>query len=122
MRRAQVEERKQPAREVHDTVAQKLTGLALRLEAADALLSNERERARARFRQAVDLTHATLDDVRRSVLDLRAAPLEGLSLGEALRSLINAFGREQHISARFESLGPTMPPSPRIEVGAFRTV
>lgn len=120
-RLAQVEERNRLAREIHDTVAQKLAGLALRLEAADAFLTDrEPERARATVEQAIALTHTALDDVRRSVLDLRAAPLEGRTLGEAVRRLVDGFGREQGIAVSFESHGADRPLSPRVEVGVFR--
>lgn len=119
-RLAQVEERNRLAREIHDTVAQQLAGLALQLEAADALVERDPERGRQTLRRAIDLTHTTLDDVRRSVLDLRAAPLEGLPLHQALRRLVRAFGREQGVKASLRLRGPVRALSPRIELGVFR--
>ncbi len=122
VRLAQVEERNRLAREIHDTVAQKLAGLALRLEAADAFMSHEPERARSAVQEAIDLTHTALDDVRRSVMDLRAAPLEGLPLGEALRRLLDTFARESGVHARLQSNGPDPALPPRLEEGIFRIV
>src|SRR5205814_1017349 len=61
-----------------------------------------------------------LEDVRRSVLDLRAAPLEGLPLAEALRRLVMEFAAEQHVEAAFEARGVDRPLAPRVEVGVFR--
>ena len=119
-RLAETEERNRLAREIHDTVAQGLAGLALQLEAADALLLRDPQRARAAIARAIELSHVALEEVRRSVLDLRAAPLEGLTLGEALYRLVKRFGVEQDIDARIEVVGADRPLPPRIEVGVFR--
>src|SRR5918995_5897832 len=77
-----VEERNRLAREIHDTLAQGLTATALQLEAADALLEAgaEPQRVRAAVTEALRLTRANLEEARRSVLNLRAAPLEGRTL------------------------------------------
>lgn len=77
------------AREIHDTLAQGLTAIALQLETADALLETggSTERIQQMVQQALMLTRQNLDEARRSVLDLRAAPLEGRTLTEALTTL-----------------------------------
>ena len=119
-RLAQVEERNRLAREIHDTVAQTLAGLALRLEVADALSERDPDRGRAALRNAIGLTKNALDEVRRSVTDLRAAPLEGLTLGEALRRLVEQTGHEHALCAEFTLRGADRPLSPRVEMGVFR--
>ncbi|MGI8552374.1 MAG: histidine kinase [Dehalococcoidia bacterium] len=119
-RLAQVEERNRVAREIHDTVAQALAGLSLQLEAADALLDRDPGRAREAVQHAIELCHTALEEVRRSVLDLRAAPLEGLTLGQALRRLVERFDREQRLRTTISIQGSDRPLSPRIEVGVFR--
>ena len=119
-RLAQVEERNRVAREIHDTVAQTLAGLALQLEVADVLFDRDPERGRGAVRDAIGLTHAALDEVRRSVTDLRAAPLEGLTLCEALRRLVDAFAPEHHLQAGLTIKGVDRPLPPRTEVGVFR--
>lgn len=86
-RLAKVEERNRLAREIHDTLAQGMTALALQLETADALISISPERARDNIRRALDLTRLNLEEARRSVLDLRAAPLQDKPLQLALAEL-----------------------------------
>ena len=89
------EERNRLAREIHDTLAQGLAATALHLETVDALLESDPRhmtegdiaRVRAAVHKALALTRQNLDDARRSVLDLRPAPLEGCTLVEALRAL-----------------------------------
>jgi two-component system, NarL family, sensor kinase len=119
---ALVEERNRLAREVHDTLAQELTGIALQLEAADALLDHSPDRARARIRQALERTRESLDEARRSVLDLRAGPLERQALPAALEALLGRFAEETGIavSSQLALAGPRLPA--RVEEALYRIV
>ncbi len=94
---ARVEERARLAREIHDTLAQGLTAIALHLEGALHHLTSQPERARQRLQRALQTTRESLEEARRSVLDLRAAPLAGKPLATALRSLSRAFTSETGI-------------------------
>src|ERR687896_654389 len=106
-----VEERNRLAREIHDTIAQGLTATTLQLESADALLGagSKAERAREPLRRALSLTQSNLEEARRSVLDLRAAPLEGRSLSEALEVLVNGWEVETGIATRFQAVNGSRP-------------
>jgi two-component system NarL family sensor kinase len=117
-----VEERNRLAREIHDTLAQGLTATGLQLESAEALLDHEAGAARAResLRRALSLTRSNLEEARRSVLDLRAAPLEGRSLPEALKSLVNRWEAETGVSTRFKAINGSHPLPPRVEVALYR--
>lgn len=90
------EERNRLAREIHDTLAQGLAAIALQLESAEALLEagTDTKRLRHAIRQALTLARANLEEARRSVLDLRAAPLEGRTLSDALASLLYKLAAE----------------------------
>jgi len=84
------EERNRLAREIHDTLAQGLAALTMQLEVADSLAGTKApddSRLHSAVERALLLARATLDEARRSVLDLREAPLEGRSLSEALEAL-----------------------------------
>src|ERR687889_322050 len=117
-----VEERNRLAREIHDTIAQGLTATTLQLESADALLDagSNAERAREPLRRALSLTQSNLDEARRSVLDLRAAPLEGRSLSEALKTLVGRWETETGIDAHYATVNGARPLPPRIEVALYR--
>jgi two-component system NarL family sensor kinase len=113
---AQTEERNRLAREIHDTIAQDFSAIAFQLEAAEALLEQQAgpERIRRSVSAALGLSRKGLEEARRSVLDLRAAPLEGRTLPEALAALA------AEAAARFE-LGPiasALPPA--VELGLYR--
>ncbi len=117
-----VTERNRLAREIHDTLAQGLAGIVLQLETAEVLLgaSQQNEKLERSIHQALELARANLDEARRSVMDLRAAPLEGRSLADALASLTKS--TEEHASAalRFQVTGANQPLPVRIETGLFR--
>ena len=117
-----VEERNRLAREIHDTIAQGLTATTLQLESADALLDigSSTERAREPLRRALSLTQSNLEEARRSVLDLRAAPLEGRSLSEALQALVNGWETETGVPVRFQAVNGSRPLPPRVEVALYR--
>ena len=87
-RLATIEERNRLARDIHDTLAQGLAAITLQLEAADALAETRPQRAHEAVQRALSLARANLDEARRSVMDLRAAPLQEHALPEALALLI----------------------------------
>src|SRR6185436_96996 len=94
------------------------------LETADALLEANAEAARTRptVQNALALTRANLEEARRSVLDLRAQPLEGKSLVEALATLAaqSEWATRWHAPVHLTITG-TNPPLPgRVEVGLYR--
>ena len=93
-RLARAEERARLAREIHDTLAQGLTGIALHIEGGLRQLERDPSEARERLERALAMARESLEEARRSVLDLRTAPLAGKPLAEALRALGRAFTSE----------------------------
>jgi two-component system NarL family sensor kinase len=118
-----MEERNRLAREIHDTLAQGLTAVSLKLETADALLEANApaEQVQQVVQTALKLTQANLEEARRSVLDLRAAPLEGRTLVEALTTLTQSWSQEQQVPVCLTTTG-ARPLPVRLEVGLYRMV
>jgi two-component system NarL family sensor kinase len=82
------EVRNQLAREIHDTLAQSLAALTLQLEVADAQATRAGDPVLSEsMSRALHLTRATLEEARRSVLDLREGPLDGTNLHDAIVEL-----------------------------------
>src|SRR5215470_12807483 len=99
-RLARAEERTRLAREIHDTLAQGLTAIALNIEGAMHRMDKHPEQARERLERALAMARENLEDARRSVLDLRsAARLEGKPLTEALAGLARSFTSDTGIPA-----------------------
>ena len=117
-----VEERNRLAREIHDTLAQGLSAIALQLETADILLETkgDSERIRRAVQQALHLARTNLDEARRSVLDLRAAPLEGRTLAEAIVQLVQEVTAKHPITIKFQAVGAHRPLPVAVEAGLYR--
>ena len=115
-RLATIEERNRLARDIHDTLAQGLAAITLQLEAADALAEARPQRAHEAVQRALSLARANLDEARRSVMDLRAAPLQEHALPEALALLIAS--TDLTINYSYAPKFPILPP--RIEAGVYR--
>jgi len=105
-RLATTEERNRLAREIHDTIAQGMAATIFNLESAEVMLDSpdpaKRAKAREKISKALNLTRANLDEARRSVLDLRAAPLQEKLLAEAIATLVDNFASETGVEAHFE--------------------
>jgi two-component system NarL family sensor kinase len=54
------------------------------------------------------------------VLDLRAAPLEGRPLSEALKALLERWEAETGITARYRAVNGSRPLPPRVEAALYR--
>ncbi|MCJ7622081.1 MAG: histidine kinase, partial [Anaerolineaceae bacterium] len=80
-------ERNRLARELHDTLAHTLSGLAVQLDAITAIWESIPPRAAGMLERALEITRSGLDETRRTLQDLRAAPLEEMGLALALRLL-----------------------------------
>jgi signal transduction histidine kinase len=105
-------ERNRLARELHDTLAHTLSGLAVQLEAIATIWSSIPPKAHDMLDRALDATRAGLDETRRTLQDLRAAPLEDLGLPLAIRSLANNFAARGGLSLDMDvsSQIPNLPP------------
>ncbi|HEY4384009.1 MAG TPA: GAF domain-containing sensor histidine kinase, partial [Ktedonobacteraceae bacterium] len=118
-RLATTEERNRLAREIHDTIAQGLAAITLHLETADALVEARPGRAHEAIQRALVVARNNLEEARRSVMDLRAAPLQNRSLAEALAELAQspeepAITYQVHPEPHF----PALPA--RVEAGLYR--
>jgi signal transduction histidine kinase len=80
-------ERNRLAREIHDTLAHALSGLAVNLEAVEALWENNPAQAKDILKQSLSVTRSGLVETRRAIQALRAGPLEDLGLVLALKQL-----------------------------------
>jgi two-component system NarL family sensor kinase len=121
-RLATIEERNRLAREIHDTLAQGLAAITLQLETADALAETRPTRAHEAIQRALTLARSNLEEARRSVMDLRAAPLQDRTLVAALADLA-AEESESTTPITHYTLQPPMhfPVLPaRIESGLYR--
>jgi signal transduction histidine kinase len=110
-----LEERARLAREIHDTLAQGLTGIVTQLEAAGQGDSERHIAAAAR------LARESLDEARRSVQALRPQPLEDARLPEALAEVAGAWSQLHGVPAEASTTGAPRPLPVDVEATLLRT-
>lgn len=99
-------ERSRVARELHDTVEQGLAGIALQLEAVDGSFETAPEAARESLKVARQMLRYSLEETRRSVMDLRSQALERSDLVGALDTLAHQMTLNTPAQAQVRVSGP----------------
>jgi signal transduction histidine kinase len=114
-----LDERQRMAGEIHDTLAQGLTGILAQLEAAE-LAEHDPARRGRHLGLAKGLARDSLAEARRSVQALRPQLLEGARLPEALGELARQWTETSGIPVRADIDGEIRPLQPALEVVLFR--
>ena len=116
-----LDERRRMAREIHDTLAQGLTGIIMQLEAADHNRADEASRRR-HLDRAGDLARTSLAEARRSVQALGPGLLDRGRLPDALEQVAADWADLHGVPVGPAFAGPcTSLPLP-VEVGLLRVV
>jgi len=118
-----LDERQRMAREIHDTLAQGLTGIVTQLQAAER--ATERTPAdpagwRRHVTAATRLARESLTEARRSVDALRPEPLEGCRLTEALAGVAERWSALNATPLRVTTTGTARPIDPEAEFALLR--
>lgn len=119
-RLAEVEERNHIAREIHDTLAQGLTGIALQFEIAQMFRETKPEKADRAITRGLQLAQENLAHARRSVLHLRASALGNQSLPEALARAVEQVAADSGAIGRFRMEGAYVALPARVETALYR--
>jgi signal transduction histidine kinase len=114
-----VEERNRLARELHDSLVQKLFGVVLAAQSAATLLDRDSGHAREQVEHLQVLAQEAVVELRSLVFQLRPAELETEGLGAALRKHVELLGRAHGASISVELNGaPRL--RPEIDDEVFR--
>ncbi|WP_408907163.1 sensor histidine kinase [Streptomyces cavernicola] len=112
------DERRRLAAEIHDTIAQGLTGIIAQLQvvsnAADPALAEQH------LSRASALARHSLGEARRSVQNLGPAALEHHALPEALRQTVTEWAERTGVRAQFTVTGAAEPLHDEIEATLLR--
>jgi signal transduction histidine kinase len=109
-REAILEERHRMAREMHDTLAQCFAGLGFQLEALSARLPASATEVHAQLETARQMVRHAREDLRRSLMNLRAQELERGDLTQALPRLAQQLtaGTGIQLRCQLEPLPPNL--------------
>lgn len=99
-----LEERQRLAREIHDTLAQGLTGIITQLGAVQQA-KDAPERWQQHVENALALARESLNEARRSVHALRPAPLDQASLPDALAEAARRWSQVHGVQASMTTTG-----------------
>ena len=114
------DERQRMAREIHDTLAQGLTGIVTQLQAAEHASADQQAWQR-HITAATGLARESLTEARRSVHALRPEPLRTARLADALTDVANRWSALHGIAAQVTTTGTVVPLAPEAEVALLRT-
>jgi signal transduction histidine kinase len=115
-----LDERARMAREIHDTLAQGLTGIITQLQAAEQAGQNPAGWHR-HVRAATRLARESLSEARRSVDALRPEPLETARLSDALDDIAERWSALHGIAVKVTTTGTERPLAPEAELALLRT-
>ncbi|GAA3021799.1 sensor histidine kinase [Streptosporangium longisporum] len=111
-----LDERQRMAAEIHDTLAQGLTGIITQLQAA-----RQAEDPHRHLDNAVRLARESLAEARRSVHAVGPGQLEAAPLPEALRDVVTRWGELNGTRADVTVTGTVRPMHPEVEETLLRT-
>jgi len=115
-----LDERQRMAREIHDTLAQGLTGIVTQLQAAEQA-ADDLAAWRRHFEAATRLARESLSEARRSVEALRPESLETGRLSEALNDVAGRWSALHGIPAQVTTTGTARAMPPEAEFALLRT-
>ncbi|WP_433174203.1 sensor histidine kinase [Actinoallomurus sp. CA-150999] len=114
------DERQRMAREIHDTLAQGLTGIITQLQAAEQF-ADDQALWRRHVQTATRLARESLSEARRSVHALRPEALETARLSEALAGVAERWSALHGIEVQATTTGTARPMPPEADVALLRT-
>ncbi|WP_020575012.1 sensor histidine kinase [Actinopolymorpha alba] len=114
------DERQRMAQEIHDTLAQGLTGIITQLEASGQAGDDPSERQR-HLDAAMRLARESLSEARRSVHALRPEALDAGHLPDALAEVVERWAEVNGVAAQVTTTGNPRPLHPEVEVALLRT-
>ncbi len=114
-----LEERNRIAREIHDTIAQSLSGVVVQLEAAQDVLGDAPEKCRGHIARAEDQARTGLTEARRSVWALRPES-QSSNIVDALEGLVRESSLRAETDVAFSSDGEVQSVCPEVEHNLLR--
>ena len=112
-----VEERNRLARDLHDSLVQKLFGVVLAAKSASTLLERDAGDARAQVDRLGELAQDAISELRSLVFQLRPVAIETEGLAEALRKHVDVLRRVHPTAVSLELSG-----TPRLRPGVDEEV
>jgi Signal transduction histidine kinase len=108
------------ARDLHDSVGHKLTGLIVQMQAARKLSRIDAGRSERIYIECEDLLRSSLQEIRLAVRTIRDEPVRSMFLPESLDKLSEEFTKYAEVETRFYLQGSPIPLPGELQLTAYR--
>lgn len=103
--KAQEDERRRIAREMHDGPAQAMSNVVLKAEICEKMAEMDMNKAINELKGLKDVVRSCLKDVRRIIYDLRPMSIDDLGLKPTLQKYIESFSQQNKVSVELKVRG-----------------
>jgi len=117
---AKIKERNRLAREIHDIVGHSLMGIHIGLKACLEIFARDPGRVRSQLEKITALAHSGVEDIRRSVHQLKLDQDEGGSFLGSLDALVQGIRECTGADVTVAVLGTPYPLAPLVEEALYR--
>jgi two-component system, NarL family, sensor histidine kinase DegS len=120
--KAQEEERKRVAREIHDGPAQLMANLVIKTELCEKLVDRNPDQVKVELNSLKELARISLKDVRKIIYDLRPMSLDDLGLIPTVQRFISNYMDETGKNVELHVFGEAVALAPIVELASFRII
>jgi len=120
--KAQEEERRRVAREIHDGPAQLMANVVFRAEVCERLIDIDIERAKNELKDLREQVRACLKETRKIIFDLRPMTLDDLGLVPTVKRFLDTLKERSGILPEIRILGEEKRLDAHMEIGLFRII
>lgn len=118
--KAQEDERRRVARDIHDGPAQYMANVVFRVEVCERLLDQDLERVREELQELGDQVRLCLQETRKIIFDLRPMTIDDLGLAPTIRRMLDALKERYGMMTELRIIGQEIRFPSVQEVGIFR--
>lgn len=120
--KAQEDERKRVAREIHDGPAQSMSNVVLKAELCERMIDVDVAKSKEELQELKRVVRECIQDTRKIIYNLRPMSLDDLGLVPTIQRFITTFQDETEIVASFKATGDYNDIKPIISLTVFRIV
>jgi two-component system sensor histidine kinase DegS len=120
--KAQEEERRRVARDIHDGPAQTMANIIIQAEICEKLFEKDIDRAKRELKELKEIVRGSLKELRKIIFNLRPSALDDLGLEAVVRRSCSEFQEDTGINTDFKIFGDKMRMDSSIEVTLFRII
>lgn len=120
--KAQEEERKRVAREIHDGPAQTMANIVFRAEVCERLIESDLSRSKTELRDLREQVRCCIKEVRKIIFDLRPMTLDDLGLVPTIRRTLDTLRDRTGMSVDLRVIGEEKRLDSHVEISFFRII